>query len=93
MPKNILSKWINKIAVVTGASSGIGAATARKLASQGLRVILVARRQERLELLADEIRRSGGQADIISADLSQESERERVYSQVEAEYGPGGCTG
>ncbi len=87
MPKKYISKWINKIAIITGASSGIGAATARKLASQGLRVILVARRQERLELLAEEIRVSGGQAEILPADLSQESERQRVYSQVEAEYG------
>ncbi|HSB67330.1 MAG TPA: SDR family oxidoreductase [Anaerolineales bacterium] len=82
-----ISKWLNKIAVVTGASSGIGAATARKLASQGLRVILVARRQERLEQLAAEIRNAGGLAEILPADLSQEAERQRVYSQVEGEYG------
>jgi hypothetical protein len=81
------SIWHNKIAVITGASSGIGAATARNLARHGLKVILVARRQERLEQLAGEIRLSGGQAEIISADLSQESERERVFAQVEAEYG------
>ena len=87
MPKQHISRWLNKIAVVTGASSGIGAATARKLASQGLRVILVARRQDRLEQLADEISASGGHAEILPADLTQESERQRVYSQVEAEYG------
>jgi uncharacterized protein len=87
VPKIYISKWVNKIAVITGASSGIGAATARKLASQGLRVILVARRQERLEVLADEIRDSGGQAEILPADLSEEAERQRVYSRVEAEYG------
>jgi uncharacterized protein len=81
------SKWLNKIAVITGASSGIGAATARKLANQGLHVILVARRRERLEQLASEIRSSNGTADFISADLSEESERQRVYNLVEAEYG------
>ena len=81
------SKWRNKIAVITGASSGIGAATARKLASQGLRVILVARRQDRLEQLASDIHQLGGQAEIIAADLSQEAERQRVYSQVENEFG------
>jgi short-subunit dehydrogenase len=79
-------KWLNKNAVITGASSGIGAATARNLARHGLRVILVARRCDRLEQLASEIRLSGGQAEIIPADLSEEAERQRVYSQVEAEY-------
>ncbi len=79
--------WSDKTAVITGASSGIGAATARNLARHGLRVILVARRRERLEQLASEIRQTGGQAEIIPADLSQEGERERVYTQVEAEFG------
>jgi short-subunit dehydrogenase len=87
VPHRQFSKWLNKIAIVTGASSGIGAATARKLASQGLHVILVARRQERLEQLAEEIRSTGGQAETLPADLSDEAERQRVYSQVEAEYG------
>jgi len=81
------TRWLNKIAVITGASSGIGAATARKLARQGLHVILVARRGDRLEQLAGEIRLSGGQAECIVADLSEEAERERVYAQVQAEYG------
>ncbi len=87
MAKKLLSRWQNKIAVITGASSGIGAATARNLALHGLRVILIARRQERLAQLAQEIRNLGGQAEILPADLSLESERQRVYSQVEAEYG------
>jgi short-subunit dehydrogenase len=85
--KNHPSIWTGKTAVITGASSGIGAAAARKLARQGLKVILVARRRNRLEQLASEIRLSGGQADFIVADLSDELERERVYAQVEADYG------
>jgi short-subunit dehydrogenase len=82
------SVWSGKIAVITGASSGIGAAAARKLSRQGLTVILVARRLDRLEQLAEEIRLSGGHAEIIAADLSIEEERQRVYSVVESEYGP-----
>ncbi|OGO60377.1 MAG: hypothetical protein A2032_02870 [Chloroflexi bacterium RBG_19FT_COMBO_49_13] len=78
---------MDKVAVVTGASSGIGAATARKLARQGLRVILVARRQDRLEQLASEIQLSGGKAGLITADLSDETKRQCVYDQVEAEFG------
>jgi uncharacterized protein len=87
MPLIRKPSWIDKIAVVTGASSGIGAATARKLAQQGLRVILVARRRDRLEQLAGEIRSSGGQAEVISADLTQEADRNQVYAQIEAKYG------
>lgn len=80
-------KWQDKIAIITGASSGIGSATARKLASQGMRVLLVARREDRLQQLAGEIRRSGGRAEVITANLSQEADRQRVFARVEAEYG------
>jgi short-subunit dehydrogenase len=56
--------------LVTGASSGIGAASARQLAAAGARVLLVARSADRLEDLAAEIRQSGGTADVHPADLS-----------------------
>ena len=60
-----------KVALVTGASSGIGAATALALAREGAGVALVARRQERLEDLARQIRDMGGQAEVLALDIVQ----------------------
>ena len=77
------TQWRGKIALITGASSGIGAATARELAQRGLGVVLVARRQERLHELASEIQAAGGQAQTISADLAVPEDRQRVFDQTQ----------
>jgi len=79
--------WQDKIALITGASSGIGAATARRLAEEGLRVLLVARRRDRLEALAEEIRQAGGHAYPLPADLTQEVERSRLCEEIEQRFG------
>jgi short-subunit dehydrogenase len=79
--------WKNKVAVITGASSGIGAATARNLVRHGLNVILVARRLERLLDLKENIEAAGGKAKVIAADLSLETDRVRVFASVQAEGG------
>ena len=79
--------WKERIAVITGASSGIGAATARKLAEQGMRVVLVARRLDRLADLCRQIRSHGGEAEVIQADLNNEEDRLRVYERVEETHG------
>ncbi len=81
------SGWQGKVAVVAGASGGIGAEIARRLAREGLRVVLVARRRDRLEALAAEIRESGGEALVITADLAEEGERVRVLETVRDTYG------
>ncbi|HEX9107203.1 MAG TPA: SDR family NAD(P)-dependent oxidoreductase, partial [Longimicrobiales bacterium] len=60
------------VALVTGASSGIGEASARALARDGAAVALVARRRERLETLAREIGRQGGRALVLDADVTDE---------------------
>lgn len=65
-------------ALITGASSGIGAAVARVFASHGIKVFLVARRTDRLEALAAEIIASGGEALVLPADLSNPVERKSL---------------
>jgi NADP-dependent 3-hydroxy acid dehydrogenase YdfG len=72
------------VALVTGASSGIGEATARALAAQGAKVAVAARRLERLERLASEIGRSGHTALAIKADIT---EREQAIDAVERTVG------
>ncbi len=72
------------VILITGASSGIGAATARLFAQQGYRVALAARRFERLQALADEIQAGGGQALPIAADLGlQEHAQQMVATTLE----------
>ncbi len=72
------------VALVTGASSGIGQATAASLAARGAAVALVARRTDRLEELASSIREAGGTALTITADVTdQEQARQAVSTTVE----------
>ena len=63
-----------KVAVVTGASSGIGAATAKQFAAEGFRVVLGARREDKLEAVAEEIRAAGGEATVYKVDVTSDAD-------------------
>jgi short-subunit dehydrogenase len=69
--------------VVTGASSGIGAAFCRQLAGEGVTVVAAARRPYELEAVADAVRMAGGSAEVLVADLRTPEGRDRVGERVE----------
>jgi NADP-dependent 3-hydroxy acid dehydrogenase YdfG len=77
----------NTVALVTGASSGIGAAAARTLAANGAAVALVARRKERLEALARELTDAGGRAIAIEADITARDAAHAAVERTVAELG------
>jgi NADP-dependent 3-hydroxy acid dehydrogenase YdfG len=74
-------------ALVTGASSGIGEATARRLAGLGAAVALVARRADRLEALASRIRDDGGTALVVEADVTEEPQASGAVERCVSELG------
>ncbi len=82
-----LAKLQGQVAIVTGASSGIGAATALELARRGAKVVLAARRADELAGVARSIKESGGEALVVPTDMTDPRQVVRLVEQATAAYG------
>jgi NADP-dependent 3-hydroxy acid dehydrogenase YdfG len=76
----------NKVVIITGASSGIGEAIARMLAKNGARVVLGARRIDRLKLITKDIRADGGIAEYQALDVTQRSQVEDIVKFAQTKF-------
>jgi short-subunit dehydrogenase len=77
-----MGKLDGRVIIITGASAGIGEATARRLAREGASCVLVARRMDRLESLKREIEAAGGRALAVAADVTSDEDRRRVVRET-----------
>lgn len=77
----------DKVIIITGASSGIGEATAKLLAGQGAKVVLGARREDNLKRITDEIERHGGQAVYQELDVTKQSDNDAIVKLAKDRFG------
>jgi len=82
-----LKRWRGRIALVTGASAGIGEGIARALAGIGMKVAIMARRRERLEALAASLRERGAQVMVCAGDVGRESDVIDMFEIVRTQWG------
>lgn len=82
-----MDRWIGKVAVVTGASAGIGAAIAVDLANAGMIVVGLARRQERIDALRSKVSSKGSLLHSYKCDVSQESEIIAAFAWITDQFG------
>ncbi|XP_011185385.1 farnesol dehydrogenase-like [Zeugodacus cucurbitae] len=84
-----MERWANRVAVVTGASAGIGAAIVQKLAENGMVVVGLARRKEKIESLRDEVKpEARDRIHGIECDITVEQQIIDAFKEVEKTYGP-----
>jgi NADP-dependent 3-hydroxy acid dehydrogenase YdfG len=84
---NPLNRWRGKVALVTGASSGIGRAVAIDLGALGLKVAVAGRRVVELETLAVEIRQTGGEALVLAGDQAELETNRRFFAEIRPLWG------
>lgn len=77
----------DKVVIITGASSGIGEATAKLLASKGAKIVLGARREDKLEQIADEILLSGGQVVYQALDVTKQEDNDSIVRLAKERFG------
>jgi NADP-dependent 3-hydroxy acid dehydrogenase YdfG len=82
-----MSNIQGKVVIITGASSGIGEATAKELASKGAKLVLSARREDRLKKLQEEIQKNGGQAIYKVTDVTSYEQMEELADYALKEFG------
>jgi NADP-dependent 3-hydroxy acid dehydrogenase YdfG len=88
-----MSDMNGKVALITGASSGIGRATAQVFAARGAKVVLAARREDELATLAREIGSRGGKATFIVTHVAIARDVERMVAHAIETFGPATPTG
>ena len=82
-----MSEIQNKVVIITGASSGLGEATARRLAKNGAKLMLAARREDRLQELVSQIEKNGGTAKYQITDVTNRDEVEALAKATQEAYG------
>jgi NAD(P)-dependent dehydrogenase (short-subunit alcohol dehydrogenase family) len=82
-----MRKLNGQVIIVTGASAGIGEATARRLASEGATVVMFARRSDRLEALKQEVEAKGGRTLAVTGDVTNEEDRKRLVREALGSFG------
>src|SRR5437764_59004 len=83
----MMAEDAGRVAIVTGAGTGIGAATARLLAERGMQVALVGRREETLRRVAEAVEDAGGTATVVVADLTRREAPREIVGAVLARFG------
>lgn len=77
----------DKVVIITGASSGIGEATAKLLASKGAKIVLGARREDKLKQIADEILLNGGQVVYQALDVTKQEDNNSIVRLAKERFG------